>query len=111
MPSETDGSPRSTFWRVMRVMKARSAMMVVGMRRRSRALRISSPSLASARLTGRGRGGVLRMKRPSPLMYIFLYYTSINVQLNRHYKQRLADISKTWPSHADGADRPLRHWG
>ena len=59
-------------------MKARSAMVVVVMRRRSRALRMSWPSLARARLTGSGNGGVERIGCLS-LMDIYIATKTFNV--------------------------------
>lgn len=53
----TPGSPFSTLASVGRVMAARSAIVVVGIRRRRRASRISEPNLRRARTTGRGREG------------------------------------------------------
>lgn len=60
VPIWTPGSPFSTLARVGRVMAARSAIVAVAIRRRSRASRISEPSFRSARTTGRGKDGPAR---------------------------------------------------
>ena len=55
MPIDTPGSPFSTRARVVRLMKARSAMSATGIRRRRRAAETSMPSFCRARRTPRGR--------------------------------------------------------
>ena len=52
MPIETPGSPFSTFTKVVRLIIARSAIVVVDIRRRFRASVKSEPSFFKARLTG-----------------------------------------------------------
>jgi len=61
LPRETVGSPCSILWSVARVVKARSAMSSVGIDRRRRAARMSSPNLRKARLTGSGRVAEARL--------------------------------------------------
>lgn len=51
---DTFTAPFSALYRVIRLIDARSAMSSVGMRRRSRASRMSCPSLRMARRTGIG---------------------------------------------------------
>ncbi|MGA2290913.1 MAG: hypothetical protein ABSG20_20980 [Bradyrhizobium sp.] len=71
----------------MRVMKARSAIVVVVMRRLMRALWMSWPTLARARLTGSGKGGVDRIGIIH-LMAIFIAKMPFNVNENSHYMSR-----------------------
>ena len=54
MPIDTPGSPFSTLARVVRLMKARSAISAMGIRRRRRAAERSMPSFCRARRTPRG---------------------------------------------------------
>ena len=55
MPMDTRGSPFSTRASVVRLMKARSAIIATGIRRRLRAADTSIPSLRNARRTPKGR--------------------------------------------------------
>jgi hypothetical protein len=59
-------------------------MIAVVIRRRTRALRMSSPNLARARFTGSGNGGVDRMY-DHPLTAIILAETSLYEQEINHY--------------------------
>lgn len=54
VPIDTFTSPFSALYKVIRLIDARSAKISVGMRRRSRASRMSWPSLRIARRTGIG---------------------------------------------------------
>ena len=55
IPMETPGSPRSILWSVVRLMRARSAIVDARTRRRRRASRISLPSFFRVRRTGSGK--------------------------------------------------------
>lgn len=54
MPMETPGSPFSTLTKVVGLIMARWAIVIVDIRRRFRASTMSEPNFLRARLTGRG---------------------------------------------------------
>src|SRR3954447_15176229 len=107
MPIDTPESPRSTRASVLRVMKARSAMIAIVIRRRRRAAPMSSPSLLSARWTGPGSASSAIAR----FIWVINYPKSTMMGMLRHIMmpRRAADAGLQQGADQDRAVDPEQH--